>query len=182
MDTWGALESLNRMMLCGLITAFPHAMIQRAWPLGHPAMTALACTFEKFFARAAASLPEDCWGLGLKRSLSTQKTLGELRHLLQWGAHAAHHVDAAVGRVAVAGGELVERRDVPVAVLVFALAGEEDLLAGLPLQLVDIRLVDIELALEPPGLVGGFEHHQDPFPLRQPVAELAAAKFVDPGS
>ena len=88
MDTWGALESLNRMMLCGLITAFPHAMIQRAWPLGHPAMTALACTFEKFFARAAASLPEDCWGLGLKRSLSTQKTLGELRHLLQWGAHA----------------------------------------------------------------------------------------------
>jgi hypothetical protein len=39
---------------------------------------------------------------------------------------------------------------------------------------------DIELELEPPGLVGGFEHHRDPFPLRQPVAELAAAKLVDP--
>jgi hypothetical protein len=52
---------------------------------------------------------------------------------------AAHHVDAAVGRVAVARGELFERPDVPVAVLVFALAGEKDLLAGLPLQLVDVR-------------------------------------------
>jgi hypothetical protein len=54
---------------------------------------------------------------------------------------AAHHVDATVGRVAVARGEIVERRDLPVAVLVFALAGEEDLLAGLPLQLVDVCLV-----------------------------------------
>jgi hypothetical protein len=60
---------------------------------------------------------------------------------------AAHHVHAAVGGVAVAGGELLERRDVPIAVLVFTLAGEEDLLAGLPLQFVDVRLVDIELEL-----------------------------------
>src|SRR5665213_655831 len=58
---------------------------------------------------------------------------------------AAHHVNPAVGRIAIARAKLVERGDIPVALLVLALALCENLLAGSLFQVVDVRLVDIEL-------------------------------------
>ena len=54
----------------------------------------------------------------------------------------AHQVDAAVGRIAIAIGHFIERRDCAIAVLVFAFAGGENLIAGRAFQLVDVRLVD----------------------------------------
>ena len=63
-----------------------------------------------------------------------------------------HHLDFAVGWVAISRAQLVECGNAPVTVLIFALSRGENLFAGCILEVIDVRLVDIKLEKQPAGL------------------------------
>src|SRR5208282_857241 len=91
-----------------------------------------------------------------------------------------HHVDFAVGWIAISRAQIVECGNSPVTVLIFALSRGENLFAGSILEVIDVRLIDIELQKQLAGLRSCFHHHRNPLPLRPPIIEPRRSQLVDP--
>jgi hypothetical protein len=91
----------------------------------------------------------------------------------------AHHVDPAIGHVAVAGAKSIECGSRTVAFLILALAGSENFRAGYALEIFDVRFINIDLEQQGSRPAGCFQHHGNPFPLRGPSIKLFRAEDVD---